>query len=519
MYRRGFRRRRGWFLLLLAVVLAACVENPVTGERELGFVSTAQQIAIGEQQYVPAQQMQGGQYVVDPQLSAYVQRVGERVAAHSGIDLPYEFVVLNSSVPNAWALPGGKLAINRGLLTELSNEAELAAVLGHEITHAAARHGAKAIERGVVAQAAMLGVAIGVGDTGYANAALGAAQLAAGLINQKYGRNAERESDYYGTRMMAEAGYDPYAAVTLQEKFVRLSQGHDPSWLEGLFASHPPSTERVANNRQLVQELRAQGFTGGEFNADAYQNALRPLRRDAEAYAAYDEARKALAEGYVEEAEALVAKAIERQGKEPAFHSLRGEIRLRQERYDDALINFERALELDDGFYANHLGRGVALARQGQPQAARQSLQSSLQLLPTAVAYHELGVLAERAGDLDTALSHYQTAAQSDSPAGQAARTRLLRLDLPRNPARYVEAALARDAGGRLVMQVSNRTGAPLEDIEVVVDTLDAAGQRRRFGRRVAQLGAGAASVVLVAEGAEDLVDARATVVGARLAR
>src|SRR5690606_12617256 len=119
----------------------------------------------------------------------------------------------------------------------------------------------------------------------------------------------------------------------------------------------------------------------------------------------------------------------------------------------------------------------------------------------TAVAYHELGVLAERAGDLDTALSHYQTAAQSDSPAGQAARTRLLRLDLPRNPARYVEAALARDAGGRLVMQVSNRTGAPLEDIEVVVDTIDAAGQRRRFGSRVAQLGAGAASVVLVAEG------------------
>ncbi|HEX7035636.1 MAG TPA: M48 family metalloprotease [Pseudomonadales bacterium] len=517
MYRRG-PGVGCWRWLLLAAVLGGCVENPVTGERELGFVSTAQQIAIGEQQYVPAQQMQGGQYVVDPELSRYVQRVGERVAAHSGIDLPYEFVVLNNSVPNAWALPGGKLAINRGLLTELSNEAELAAVLGHEITHAAARHGAKAIERGVLAQAALLGVMIGVADTDYANAAIGAAQLAAGLLNQKYGRNAEREADYYGTRMMAKAGYDPYAAVTLQEKFVRLSEGREPSWLEGLFASHPPSTERVANNRELVDELRAEGFTGGEFNADAYQAALRPLRRDAEAYAAYDKARKALAEGKVGEAEALVSRALEMQPAEPAFHGLRGEIRLRQERYDDARINFERALERDDAFYAYHLGRGIALARQGDAQAARQSLQHSLELLPTAVAYHELGVLAERAGDLDAALSHYETAAQSESPAGQAARAKLLRLDLPRNPSRYVDAALARDAGGRLVMQVSNRTGAALADVDVLIETLDAAGQRRRFGRRLDYLAPGTASVMLVAEGAGDLVDARASVVSARLA-
>src|SRR5690606_14207678 len=124
-----------------------------------------------------------------------------------------------------------------------------------------------------------------------------------------------------------------------------------------------------------------------------------------------------------------------------------------------------------------------ALARQGNAQAAQQSLQRSLELLPTAVAYHELGVLAERAGDLDTALSHYQTAAQSESPAGQAARARLLRLDLPRNPSRYVDAALARDASGRLVMQVSNRTGAELTDVQVVIETVDAAGKRRQIGR------------------------------------
>jgi predicted Zn-dependent protease len=143
----GFSRARRWRAALACaictVLLTACTVNPVTGQSELELVSTAQQVRIGEQQYAPAQQMQGGQYKVDPELSAYVQQVGQRLAAQSPADLPYEFVVLNNSVPNAWALPGGKIAINRGLLVELRNEAELAAVLGHEIVHAAARHGAR----------------------------------------------------------------------------------------------------------------------------------------------------------------------------------------------------------------------------------------------------------------------------------------------------------------------------------------------------------------------------------------
>src|SRR5688572_18091393 len=111
-------------------MLVGCVINPVTGDRELALVSADQEIAIGEQQYFPMRQAQGGDYVVDPELTAYVSSVGQRLAAVSDRALPYEFVVLNNSVPNAWALPGGKIAVNRGLLLELDNEAELAAVLG-----------------------------------------------------------------------------------------------------------------------------------------------------------------------------------------------------------------------------------------------------------------------------------------------------------------------------------------------------------------------------------------------------
>jgi predicted Zn-dependent protease len=505
-------------LALAWLLLAGCVYNPVTGQRELGFVSTAQQISIGEQQYLPAQQMQGGRFRVDPELTEYVQQVGQRVAAHSVIDLPYEFVVLNSSVPNAWALPGGKLAINRGLLTELSNEAELAAVLGHEITHAAARHGAKSIERSVVSQAALLAVAVGASDTEYVGTALGAAQLAAGLINQKYGRDAEREADFYGTRFIAKAGYDPYAAVSLQETFVRLSEGRNPSWAEGLFSSHPPSAERVANNRGLVEELRAEGFTGGEFGADTYQAALRSLRQDQDAYAAADQARKAMAEHRLDDAEALIERAVEAQGREAAFHGLRGDLRLRQKRFGDALINYDRAIERDDGYFAYYLGRGIARGQQGEREQADADLRRSVELLPTAVAYHELGTLAEARGDVDSALGYYQTASQSDSQAGRAAELRLLRLDLPLHPERYVAVQLSRDSGGRLVLQVSNLSPATLAQVDVHIETVDSAGGLQRLRSTAEQIAPGATRLLLVSRDASTLVDARAAVAAARIA-
>lgn len=507
-------RRRWLGFVVFATLLTACVHNPVTGEREFGFVSTAQEISIGEQQYAPAQQMQGGLYRVDPEVSAYVQRVGERVAAHSGVALPYEFVVLNNGVPNAWALPGGKLAINRGLLVELDSEAELAAVLGHEIAHAAARHGAKALERSVVSQAVLAGVLIGAGNAEYAGTALGVAQLAAALLNQRYGRNAEREADYYGTRFMSAAGYDPAAAVTLQQTFLRLSQGREPSWLEGLFASHPPSSERVRNNQSLVAALRAEGVTG-EQGRDAHAQATRQLRADAEAYASHAGAMRALAENREADAQRLIESAIAAQPREPAFHGLRGDLSLRQARYADAAASYDRALALDDGHFAYHLGRGIARARIGQHETAQRDLARSLALLPTATAYHELGLIAEAGGAVDDAVRYFRTAAQSDSDTGRAAARRLLRLDLPRHPERYLAAALSVDGSGRLILQVGNPTTTAVRNVVVEIRTADARGAVQADRRTIAHLAPGATALRLVRDTAAGIVDGRAEVIAA----
>ena len=148
------------FLLTIAF-LVGCVTNPVTGKREVRLVGEDWELGVGKEQYAPLRQMQGGDYVVDPGVERYVNQVGQRLATVADRDLPYEFNVINDSTPNAWALPGGKISINRGLLTELNNEAELAAVLGHEIVHAAAGHGAQGVTRGAGLQIGMAAVLIG----------------------------------------------------------------------------------------------------------------------------------------------------------------------------------------------------------------------------------------------------------------------------------------------------------------------------------------------------------------------
>lgn len=215
-----------WVNLLVgaALVLSGCATNPVTGKKELSFVGEDWELKVGAQQYSPGRQSQGGDYAADPRVVAYVNKVGQRLAAVSDRKLPYEFKVINSDVPNAWALPGGKIAINRGLLVKMKSEAELAAVLGHEIVHAAAKHGAKGMTRGVLLQGGLLAATIASSGKEYSNLAQLGANVGAQLINTRYGRAAELESDRYGIEYMARAGYDPQGAVDLQATFLELSK-------------------------------------------------------------------------------------------------------------------------------------------------------------------------------------------------------------------------------------------------------------------------------------------------------
>ena len=156
-----------------------------------------------------------------------------------------------------------------------------------------------------------------------------------------FGRDAEREADYYGMTYMLRAGYDPKAAVDLQQTFVRLSKDKQPNWLEGMFASHPPSPERVELNRKRVVEMKN---PGGKIGRAQYQKKIARLRKTKQAYDAYEDAKKAFDDENTAKALTLVNGALRIEPNEALFHSLRGEIRERQGRSGDAAINFDRAI-------------------------------------------------------------------------------------------------------------------------------------------------------------------------------
>ncbi len=460
-----------WQRIVLAITLlglVGCATNPVTGKDELTFISESQELDIGKKQYAPSRQMQGGDYNLDPELTRYVSQVGQRLAAVSDRKLPYEFAVVNDSTPNAWALPGGKIAVNRGLLLELESEAELAAVLSHEIVHAAARHGAQGMERGLLLQGAVLVTGMAVQSSDYSRMVVGAASVGANLLNQRYSRSAESESDYYGMLYMARAGYDPAAAIKLQETFVRLSRSKEkqPQWFAGLFASHPPSVERVRQNRETLRKL---GTKGGDWGRERYQRMLAGLKKSKPAYDALKKGLKALKDGDEQQALKLANKAIAIEPREALFYSLLGDIRYKQKRYRKALKHYNQALDRNDSFFRYYLERGVTWDKLGNTRRAQQDLKQSIELLPTAMAYNALGRMALASGSRRQAKEYFAQAAASRSPAGAEAASALVRLDLPDNPGRYLQTQLQRLSSGEMIVVVQNQTRMPVHNVGVGV--------------------------------------------------
>jgi predicted Zn-dependent protease len=474
---------RPWLLPIALLSLAGCAANPVTGKKELHIVSQAQEIQIGQQQYGPGRQSQGGDYVTDPVPTQYVQQVGARLAAVADRPLPYEFVVLNNSDLNAWALPGGKIGINRGLLMELDNEAELAAVLSHEIVHAAARHGAQQLEQGQLMQigAAVATVAAGAyGGSDIGQMVGQGAMLGAQLLQAKYGRDDELEADRYGMQYMKRASYDLQAAVSLQELFLRkFETGKGSDRGSSLFASHPPSAQRVADNKQTMTSL---GGPGGDLGADRYARAMAGLKKAAPAYAKADEALELARKKDFSAARSRVDEAIRLLPRESRFYGLRGEIAMAAENPKAALADFDKARQLDPGYFKPIVQAGMVQYDLGNKAAAEPLLLRSMELMPSAPAAYYLGRLNEDRNNTAEAVKLYKLAAGSQSKFGAEALARLTRLDLPQNPQEYLSIQPQIDNQGRVWLTVGNRTTVPVTRVNIVVGVVDPSSGRMAYG-------------------------------------
>ena len=257
----------GWLAALL--VLASCSTNPATGKRQLALISEQQEIAMGREADQQIQQQLG--LYNDPELQAYVNRLGQRLAAASERpNLPWTFRVVDDPVVNAFALPGGFIYVTRGLMTHLTTEAELVSVLGHEIGHVTGRHSVEQMSKAQLAQIGLIaGMIVRPELANYSDLASTGLQL----LFLKYGRDAERQADDLGLRYLDREGYDPREMAGVFQTLERVSQqqkqGRVPNWL----STHPPPADRVQRiNAHIAQSGR--DFSQARVGREPYLQAI-----------------------------------------------------------------------------------------------------------------------------------------------------------------------------------------------------------------------------------------------------
>ncbi|HEV7733355.1 MAG TPA: M48 family metallopeptidase [Candidatus Binatia bacterium] len=238
-----------WALAALAVV-AACAKVPYTGRSQLILVSSQQEAQMGAQAF--QQVVTESRVVTSPNVVAPVDDVGRRLAAVANRpDFQWQFVVIDDSAQvNAFCLPGGKVAVYTGILPVAQDTNGLAVVMGHEIAHALARHGAERMSQAAVAEAggAVLGAAT------QSQAVMAAYGLGAQYgVLLPYGRSQESEADRIGLLLMAQAGYDPRAAIGFWERMGKTGGGGAPEFL----STHPSHGTRTQQLQEWMPEALA----------------------------------------------------------------------------------------------------------------------------------------------------------------------------------------------------------------------------------------------------------------------
>lgn len=252
----------GRWLIALVIAIVSLVTyfgstslNPLTGEKQRVALKPEEEIALGLKS-APEMAAQMGGLSNNAEARGRVQRLGAQLVRDSfASKSPYRFsfhVLADPKTINAFALPGGPIFITEGLLRQLRSEGELAAVLGHEIGHVIARHSSEHLAKAQLTQGLIGAAVVGTGD--YTTAQIG--QVVGSLVNMRYGRDDELESDALGIRIVAEAGYDPRSMSGVMETLAKASSG---SRQPEFFSTHPHPENRQARIREEIAKRFPQG--------------------------------------------------------------------------------------------------------------------------------------------------------------------------------------------------------------------------------------------------------------------
>lgn len=300
--------------------LTGCAVDPISGDRRLMLLSERDEIDI-DRQHAPHQFSNDFGRSDDPLLLSYVDDVGQRVAQRSHRPhMPYSFHVVNANHLNAYAFPGGTIACTRGLMVEMDDESELAALMGHEAGHVAARHAARRQTQAMLTALALGGVTLAAGRSsrleGYQDVIYGIGALGAGALLAFYSRENEREADALGQDYATQAGYNPDGMISLIGTLIGEGQ-RDRNALELMFATHPMATERLQS---------------AERDAQTYYSGARDRARGRERH--------------------MDHTARLREQRELIGLLRRGESAMAAQRYAEAEGHFRDALALDDSDYS-----------------------------------------------------------------------------------------------------------------------------------------------------------------------
>jgi predicted Zn-dependent protease len=295
----------------LVPMLGGCAVDPVTGRQQMVMMSPEQEIAL-DRQRSPFQYSADYGQVQDIWLNGYLDRVGREVAAHSHRpEMPYSFRAVNAPYINAYAFPGGSIATTRGILVELENEAELAALLGHEIGHVSARHTAEQTTQGALVNILIAGAAMATGAAGHGNYAgiiRDVGGIGAGALLAHYSRENEREADALGMEYMTRTGYTPRGMIGLTE--ILLKNGRqNPNAVELMFATHPMSEERYRTAVRVAEE-RYRRMLSAPDRRERYMDHTAGLRSIKGAITAMQNGTEAMGKKKYREAEEQYSRAL-----------------------------------------------------------------------------------------------------------------------------------------------------------------------------------------------------------------
>lgn len=352
-------------------VLQGCAQSPVTGQNIVVGMSEAQERQI-DSQVSPHQFSQDLGAVQDAGVNRYVSELGQRLHSLTHRpQMPYSYRVLNAHHINAYTFPGGAMGVTRGIMVEMQSEAELAALLGHELGHVNARHAAQRSGQTLLAQAAVVGIQAATAKSEWATVAEIGSQIGSSALLSSYSRDHEREADALGQGYMVRAGY-PASGMTRLHQLLVNGEKDRPNVLAAMFSSHPMSEERVAN----AQRLAATQF--------ASSGAAPDLR-----------------ERYMDQTAAL------RRLKPAITACQQGETAMGRRQPQEAQGRFEAALKAAPRDYAANLRMAQCLQALGRPQQARPYAQTAQAIYPQEAQAHKLsGVLALSLKDPGAAAQH-----------------------------------------------------------------------------------------------------------------